>query len=114
MQNAVIRAYPTNATNADSKDLRGVDMGQIAAVYELMPESADVPLDAIKGKIPAIIPEGIKLLDIKIEPIAFGLKKLVVEMIIDDSVDGIGTTLENALMALDGIENVENTSSALL
>ena len=114
MRSAVTKVYHTNATNADSKDLKGVDMGQIAAVYELMPESADVPLDAIKGKIPAVIPEGIKLLAVKIEPIAFGLKKLVVEMIIDDSVDGIGTTLENALMALEGIENVENTSSALL
>ena len=114
MHSAVTRVYPTNATNADSKDLKGVEMGQIAATYDLMPEDSEVSLDAVKGKIPAIIPEGIKLLDVKIEPIAFGLKKIVIGLIIDDSIDGIGTTLETALADLDGIENVECTSSALL
>ena len=114
MLSAVTRVYHTNVTNADSKDLKGVIMGQIAATYDLMPESADVPLDTVKEKIPAIIPEGIKLLDVKIEPIAFGLKKLVLGMIIDDSIDGIGTVLEDVLAALDGIENVECTSSTLL
>jgi len=89
-------------------------MGEIAARYELMPESTDVPLDKVVAAIPKIIPNGVKLLGTKIEPVAFGLKKVVIEMIINDSIDSVGTDLENALGSIKGIENVECTSSALL
>ena len=89
-------------------------MGEIAARYDLMPESTDVPLDEVTKTIQGIIPNGVKLIETKIEPVAFGLKKIVIGLIIDDSIDGVGTTLEDALRSLEGIENVECTSSALL
>jgi len=89
-------------------------MGEIAARYDLMPESTDVPLDGLSKKIPGIIPKGVKFLGTKIEPVAFGLKKIVLDLIIDDSIDGVGTVLEDALRSLNGIENVECVSSALL
>lgn len=89
-------------------------MGEIAATYDLMPESIDVPLDKISAEVPKVIPKGVKLIDTKIEPIAFGLKKVVLGLIIDDSIDGVGTQLEEALAGIDGVENVECTSSALL
>ena len=89
-------------------------MGQIAATYDLMPESADVPLDSIVKTIEGKLPAGVKLLETKIEPIAFGLKKIVVGVLIDDSKESVGTDLDNALMGLKGIENVECTSSTLL
>ena len=89
-------------------------MGQIAATYDIMPESTDVDLGKVSEQIPKVMPNGVKLLDTKIEPVAFGLKKIVIGMIIDDSIDGVGTELEDALAGIEGVENVECTSSALL
>jgi len=89
-------------------------MGEIAARYDLMPESTDVPLDDVLKVLPGIMPKGVKLIETKIEPVAFGLKKIVIGVIINDSIDSVGTDLEDALKAVGGIENVECTSSALL
>jgi elongation factor 1-beta len=89
-------------------------MGKIAATYDLMPESTDVPLESIVGSLDSIIPNGVSIIQTKIEPVAFGLKKVVVGFIIDDSDETIGTQLEDGLRSIAGVENVECTSSALL
>jgi elongation factor 1-beta len=89
-------------------------MGQIVAVYDLMPESTDVDLAAIIEKIPGAIPKGIKVMEPKILPVAFGLKKINLGFLIDDSDESIGGDLEKALFAIPGIENVECISSTLI
>jgi elongation factor 1-beta len=89
-------------------------VGSIAAQYDLMPESAEVDIQDVVKAIPGVIPDGVKFLDAKVVPIAFGLKKIVVGIIIDDSKESIGTILEDALSGLPGIENIECISSALL
>lgn len=89
-------------------------MGQIAATYDLMPESTDVVLEDVIGKLGSVLPNGVKLLETKIEPVAFGLRKVVVGVLIDDSADSVGTDLENGLASIPGIENIECTSSTLL
>lgn len=89
-------------------------MGQIAATYDLMPESTDVDLDVVKDSIAGAVPSGVKVLEINIEPVAFGLKKIVLGVLIDDSVDNVGNDLEEGLLNIPGIENMECTSSTLL
>jgi elongation factor 1-beta len=89
-------------------------VGKIAAEYDLMPESAEVDIQDIVNKIPGVLPDGVKFLDAKIQPIAFGLKKVVLGIVIDDSIESIGTILEEALSGLPGIDNIECVSSALL
>jgi len=89
-------------------------MGKIAAVYDLMPESTDVPLDGVVEALKSIIPNGVTIIETKIEPVAFGLKKVVAGFVIDDSDDTIGSKLEDALRSIQGVENVECISSALL
>ena len=112
MRSAVIKVYHTSAESADSE---GRDsMGNIAAQYGLMPESTDVDLQGVIDAIPKVLPGGVKIVDTRIEPIAFGLKKIVLGIIIDDSDESIGTVLEDALIGLSGIDNIECISSALL
>ena len=89
-------------------------MGKIAATYDLMPESTDVPLDSVVGALKSKIPAGVSIIDTKIEPVAFGLKKVVAGFLIDDSDETIGSKLEDALRSIPGVENIECTSSALL
>ena len=95
-------------------DLKGVDMGQIVAAYDLMPESTDVDLEGVIKAISSSIPSGVKILESKIEPIAFGLKKVNVGFVIDDSNDAVGGDLEAALNSIPGVENVECVSSTVL
>jgi len=89
-------------------------MGRIAATYDLMPESIDVPLESIIGSLDGIIPNGVSIIEKRVEPVAFGLKKVVVGFIIDDSDETIGSQLEDGLRSIPGVENVECASSALL
>jgi len=89
-------------------------MGQIIAVYDLMPESTDVNLEEVIKKIAAAVPKGVKVLEHKILPVAFGLMKINVGFSIDDTDESIGGDLEKALTSLQGIENAECISSTLL
>ena len=89
-------------------------MGKIMATYDLMPESTDVPLDAVIESLKGVIPDGVKIVETKIEPVAFGLKKVVAGFMIDDSDESIGSKLEDGLRSIPGVENAECTSTALL
>jgi elongation factor 1-beta len=89
-------------------------MGQIVASYDLMPESTEIDLESVAQKIPGIVPAGVKVLESKIIPVAFGLKKVNVGFVIDDTNDSIGGELEKALGSISGIENVECVSSTVL
>ncbi|AIZ57037.1 elongation factor 1-beta [Candidatus Methanoplasma termitum] len=89
-------------------------MGQIVAAYDLMPESTEVNLEAVVKKIRGIVPKGVQVLDHKILPVAFGLKKINIGFSINDENETAGSDLENALSSLPGIENIECVSSTLL
>jgi elongation factor 1-beta len=88
-------------------------MGQIVASYDLMPESTDVDLSGVISSVSNVVPKGIKVLESKIEPVAFGLNKVNVGFLIDDESESIGEDLEKALASIPGIENVECVSSTV-
>ncbi|MCL2032290.1 MAG: translation elongation factor EF-1beta [Methanomassiliicoccaceae archaeon] len=89
-------------------------MGQIVAVYDLMPESTEVDLESIIGTIAGVVPKGVQVLESKIMPVAFGLMKINVGFSIDDTDESVGGDLEKALSSISGIENIECVSSTLL
>jgi elongation factor 1-beta len=89
-------------------------MGRIVATYDLMPESTDVPLDSVINALNGVLPGGVTIIDTKIVPVAFGLKKVVAGFVIDDSDESIGGKLEDGLRSIPGVENIECTSNALL
>ena len=51
-------------------------MGQIAAKYDLMPESTEVSLDDVIAKLPSIVPAGVQVVETSVLPVAFGLMKV--------------------------------------
>ena len=89
-------------------------MGQIAAAYDLMPESTEVDLDNVIAQLPGVLPAGVKLLETKILPVAFGLMKVNAGFLIDDSDEEVGGKLEDALRGIAGIENVECVSNTVV
>jgi len=82
-------------------------MVKIVAGYDIYPTDADVNLDDIITAIPKAIPEGVRILETEIRPVAFGLKKVFVGFMIESEDDDIGTRLEDGLRAIKNVENVE-------
>ncbi|MFT0898841.1 translation elongation factor EF-1beta [Candidatus Methanoprimaticola sp. MG2] len=89
-------------------------MGQIAAKYDLMPESTEVSLDDVIAKLPSIVPAGVQVVETSVLPVAFGLMKVHVGFLIDDSDEEVGSKLESALHAIEGIENVECVDTSVI
>ena len=48
-------------------------MGKVAAVYNMIPESPESPLEDIIKSIPGAIPEGVTINNVVVKPFAFGL-----------------------------------------
>ena len=82
-------------------------MGGVAAKIKIMPAGVETDLEALKESIKAAVPEGAELVgEIVEEPVAFGLKALIVMIMVDDGEGGTEPT-ENAFAAIPDIENVK-------
>lgn len=82
-------------------------MGDVATKIKIMPESVDTDLAALKEGLKSVIPKGADLHgDIVEEPIAFGLKALIVTLIVNDE-EGGSEVVEEAFATVPGVENVQ-------
>ncbi|WNY26837.1 elongation factor 1-beta [Methanolapillus ohkumae] len=67
-------------------------MSGVAAKFKIMPEDVDTDLNALKQKIKSALPAGATLNgEIVEQPIAFGLKALIVTVIVEDGEGGTET-----------------------
>ncbi len=89
-------------------------MGQIASTYDLMPESTEIDLNGVIETLGKVIPAGVEIKETSIKPVAFGLEKVVVFLVIDDTDEEIGGKLEEALQSIPGIGEVSNVDSTVL
>jgi len=80
---------------------------------KVMPEDVDVNLEEIYEKIKEVAPEKVEIKDYKIEPIAFGLKALLVLAVMPDE-GGIGDKLIERIQSIEGVESVEVVATELL
>lgn len=103
MSAAGTRVIVINALDADSRD-REI-MGEVAAKIKIMPSSMDVDLDKLKEDITKVIPQGAKLHGFAEEPIAFGLKALIVVVLVGD-IEGGTEKVEEAIGKVEGVESV--------
>ncbi|NJL44117.1 MAG: elongation factor 1-beta [Nitrosarchaeum sp.] len=85
-------------------------MANVIVTFTIMPESPDINLDHLaqkaKEKISAHAGEG----DMRVtqEPLAFGLKKLLITFVADEA-KGSTEALENQIADLDGVASCECT-----
>jgi len=82
-------------------------MGEVAAKMKIMPKSVDTNLVELREKIKGAIPAGADLHgEIVEEPIAFGLKALIVTLIVNDR-EGGTEAIEEAFARVPGVENIQ-------
>ncbi len=81
-------------------------MGELIAVFKIMPESVESDLDALQEQAKDVIPEGVTWESAEVKPVAFGLKAIHVTLRMEDteeiSVDG----LEDSFAKIQGVESV--------
>jgi elongation factor 1-beta len=80
-------------------------MGDVAAKIKIMPAGVDTDLEALKGRLEAVVPEGAKLRTFSEEPIAFGLKAIIALVLVGD-IEGGTEPVEEAFAAVDEVESV--------
>lgn len=88
-------------------------MGKVYMKLKVMPSDIDVDLEKIYEKIKEVAPEQVEIKDYKIEPIAFGLKALLIMAVMPDE-GGIGDQLIENIQKIEGIESVEVVTTELI
>jgi len=80
-------------------------MGDVAAKIKIMPSSMDVDLNKLREELSKVIPAGARLHGFSEEPVAFGLKALMVVVKVGD-LEGGTEKVEEAFSKVNGVENV--------
>jgi elongation factor 1-beta len=80
-------------------------MGEVAAKIRIMPSGMDVDLNKLKEELKKVIPQGARLHSFAEEPVAFGLKALMVVVKVGD-IEGGTEKVEEAFGKVKGVENV--------
>ncbi len=83
-------------------------MGEVAATMKIMPDGVERDLEELKANLEAALPEGASLYTSKEEPVAFGLKALVVVILVGD-LEGGTEPVEEAFAQVEGVESVQVT-----
>ena len=81
-------------------------MGEVAVQIKVMPQSPEVDLEHLKRTIEVALPSDARLYGFDIQPIAFGLKALLVTVIVGD-VEGGTNSIEEALSRVKGVESIQ-------
>ncbi len=86
-------------------------MGNVLATFRVMPESVDVDLSAVEARIKELGIGDVK--EMKQEDIAFGLKQLIVLVLMADE-GGLLEKIEGELRGVEGVQDAENTGVTLV
>ncbi|MCD6485045.1 MAG: elongation factor 1-beta [Candidatus Odinarchaeota archaeon] len=79
---------------------------EVLAQIDVLPNDISLNLDELKKKIEEKLPEGVRIHSYRIIPIAFGLSKLRLNVIMPHS-EGSTDRIEEIIKSVDGVDDVE-------
>ncbi len=88
-------------------------MGQVAVLFRLMPQGVDTDFRAVAEGVRASLPAGVTVRGMQVKDIAFGLKSLLVSVVMSDT-SGILDSTEQAFAKIPHVESVEVMEEGLL
>ena len=88
-------------------------MGQVSITFEIMPESLEIDLEDIKSRVQDKIGDISKIEQTEIKPIAFGLKALMMNVLVDDS-EGIMDKLEAMIAEVEDVQSAKVVTMTLI
>ncbi len=84
-------------------------MGKVAITFEFMHDGIETDLNDIKDTIQSGISEMCEIHNTEEKPIAFGLKALLMNVIVEDE-EGIMDKLEDTIGSVPGVQNAKVVS----
>jgi elongation factor 1-beta len=88
-------------------------MGQVAVLFRLMPQTVDTDMRALAESVRGVMPAGVQLRGMQVKDIAYGLKALLLSVVMNDS-GGVLQQVEETLAKLPHVESVEVMEEGLL
>ena len=82
-------------------------MGSIKVVYKVFPEDIVDSFDNLKKKVKSCLPKDSSVEGYGEEPIAFGLKALLVQVSFPEDKTGIVDEFETELVKIEGVSQVQ-------
>ena len=84
-------------------------MARLVVRIRILPAEADSNLENVSESIKKSLPEGMELKNSSMEPIAFGLKAIVGDFLLDDA-EGQMDKLEECIKRVKGVGELEVTN----
>ncbi len=81
-------------------------MTRLVARIRIMPADAESNLDNVVNSMKSSMPEGMEMKSHAIEPIAFGLKAVVGDFVLEDA-EGQMDKLEDSIKNIEGVGEIE-------
>lgn len=88
-------------------------MGQVAVLFRLMPQGVETDMRALGEAARTAVPAGVTVRGMQVKDIAFGLKSLLVSVVMPDT-GGVLESTEHALAKVPHVESVEVMEEGLL
>jgi elongation factor 1-beta len=88
-------------------------MGQVAVLFRLMPQGVETDMAALANAVKPALPAGVTVRGMQVKDVAFGLKSLLVSVVMTDT-GGVLDSTEQALAKLPHVESVEVMEEGLL
>jgi elongation factor 1-beta len=88
-------------------------MGRVAVLFRLMPHGVETDLQDVAKQVTTSLPAGVTIRGMQVKDIAYGLRSLLVSVIMDD-IEGILDSTEHALAKIPHVESVEVMEEGLL
>jgi len=88
-------------------------VGQVAVLFRLMPQGLETDLNEVANGIRTALSAGVTVRGMQVKDIAYGLKSLLVSVVMDDA-GGVLDSTERALAKIPHVESVEVMEEGLL
>jgi len=88
-------------------------VGQVAVLFRLMPQGVETDLNEVAKTVRTSLPMGVTIRGMQFKDIAFGLKSLLVSVVMDDA-GGVLESTERAFAKVPHVESVEVMEEGLL
>lgn len=88
-------------------------MGQVAVLFRMMPSGVSTDMNAMGEAVREALPPEAKLRGLQVKDIAFGIKALLVSIVMADT-GGILPATEEALRHIENVASVEVIEEGLL
>lgn len=88
-------------------------MGEVAVLFRILPGGVDSDLKAIGTRIREVLPDGVRIRGMQVKDVAYGLKSLLVAVVMPD-LGGTLPSTEEALAKIPDVQSVEVMEESLL